>query len=306
VRLLAQQGQAAVRHGPMPVPDQRPWTIKVWARGSGQLTVSVTDATTDAWRDETLSTFDLRPEWTELSAVWTPPALCRKWCLTFLNSGPTDAWLDEASLTCEGATATGLPPRQPLTRDDDTLLLLDFEESLDQDAFYVGGQVKLTTDSQPGYGKALALGAEAYVACSADEHLNATAGTIELWCKLLQPGNDSTYRPFISVPGPEGFWLGKDQYAHVGLAFSTGWSTLASAIALGYAGQWQPCWRHIAACWDASALQVFVDGKLIAWQVRPRLLRVVGPELRLGAPGMVIDNLRLSKVARYRVPLPDS
>jgi len=303
VQFLAKQGQCSLRYWMLPVPDGQPWAIRLWARGQGRIAISAFDATADNWKSIPIQTSDVPSAWGEISAAWTPPEGCKKWVLDFTSQGPTECLIDDVSVTHPLGKTLGLPPVKPLARDEHTLLLLDSEQPLNEDAFYVGGQVSYE-EGMPGYGKALKLGPEGYVACSADQNLNCRVGTAEVWVKLMEPGNNSAGQPFVSVPGPEGFWLGKDQYAHVGVGFSTGWGPLCNATALGYAGNWQPCWRHIAACWDQDALQLFVDGKLIAWQTRPRLLRSLGPELRIGAPGMLLDDVRVSDVVRYRVAAP--
>jgi len=300
VQFVADQGQAFLRYWPLPVTDRRPWTVTLWARGTGKLALTALDMTTDNWQEAPVQVFDLRPEWTEFTAQWTPPEGCRKWVLNLTHQGPTQCFIDDVSAACEGAQPPPWPPKGPLGRDGQTLLLLNFDQPLDPDAFYIGGQVK-PVEGMPGFGQALQLGPEGYVACSADENLDPQCGTIEVWCKLLAPGGNGISQPFVSIPGMEGMWLGKDQYSHVGFSFSSGWAPLSQATMLGYAGNWQPCWRHVAACWDADALQLFVDGKLIAWQTKPRLSRFLGPELRLGSPGMVIDDLRISRTVRYRV-----
>lgn len=304
VQGLARQGQVNVRYGPLPVPDRRPWDVKLWARGSGRLVLTAFDATTEPWRELPVQTWALGPAWTELAARWNPPEGCGKWWLSFATQGPTECLLDDAGCGTEGSVAPPWPPVQPLGRDPQTLLYLDFEKPLNPEAFYVGGRVNQTAESLPGFGKALEVGAEGYVACSADESFDPRCGTLEVWVKLLSPGAMGLQQPFVSIPGMEGMWLGKDQYNHIGFSFSSGWAPLSSATALGYAGSWQPCWRHVAACWDAEALQLFVDGKLIAWQTQPRLSRFLGPELRLGAPGVVLDDLRISRTVRYRLALP--
>jgi hypothetical protein len=51
-------------------------------------------------------------------------------------------------------------------------------------------------------------------------------------------------------------------------------------------------------------MQVFVDGKLIASDVAPKLPRTLGPELRIGSPDLAIDDLRISRTVRYRAALP--
>jgi hypothetical protein len=187
--------------------------------------------------------------------------------------------------------------------DAETLLYLPFEDPFNEDAFFVKPGARLT--DQGLFGKALSLGAEGYVACSANENLDPQRGTIEVWVKLLSPGNDGIARPIVQVPGPEGMWLGKDQYSHVGFGFSSGWARTSGVTVMGYAHSWQPgVWRHLAACWEADLLQLFVDGKLIGWERQPRLSRSLGPELGLGSAGLELDDLRISRVTRYRVEVP--
>lgn len=304
VQFLAKQGAAFVRYGPMPLPDRRPWTVSLWAKGSGKLAVTALDATTDQWKETVVQAFDVPPEWTELKVQYTPPEGQTKWLLGLATQGPTECVIDDVSLTAEGVTPPPWPPTAPLVKDEQTVLLLDFEEPFNEDAFYIGGKVSMADGERAGFGKCLSLGAEGYVACSADQSLDSRAGTIEVWVKLQNPGGNGVQQPFVSIPGMEGMWVGKDQYSHVGFSFSSGWAPLSHATAMGYAGYWQPCWRHVAACWDEDALQLFVDGKLIAWKVKPKLSRFLGPELRLGAPGVMLDNLRISKIVKYRTLLP--
>ncbi len=298
------QGSGRVRYGAMPVPDDRPWTCRAWVRGSGQVKALAHDVTTDPWRPIREWPFDLQAEWSEISFELRPPDGCRKWMLDLATAAPGEAWIDDLLLTYAGAPELGLPPG-PLERDEHTLLHLPFEEPFNEDAFFVKPTATLTEPDQGLFGRALRLGPEGYVACSANENLDPQQGTIEVWCKLLSPGNDGVAHPIIQVPGPEGMWLGKDQYAHLTFSFSTGWGRIAGTTAMSYAGGWQAgVWRHFAACWDRELLQLFVDGKLIGWEAGPNLSRALGPELGIGSPGMELDDLRISSVVRYRQPVP--
>jgi len=314
--LAAAAGAGWLRYGPVPAHRSGPWALAVWARGTGQLVLGGYDVLADRWvRLPVEPSVALTPEWQLHQAVIELPPGCRRWLPEISVRGPVEAWLDDVTLTCPGLPTLPLPPVAPLARDAEALLYLPFEEVLDQDAFYVGGTVGLTQPatgpvaSDPPdrgrFGRALRLGPDAYVACSANENLDPAAGTIEFWFRLHSPGNDRVYRPLVSVPGPEGMSLCKDQYAHISFSFASGWRTLSRAWADGYAARWQPgVWRHLAACWDQDAMQVFVDGKLVAWTVKPGLSRALGPELRLGSPDMDIDDLRISRGVRYRAPLP--
>jgi hypothetical protein len=301
--LQAQRGTGQLRYGPMPAPDGRLWTVRLWARGKGKLAAVAYDVTGDVWKPAKDWPFDLDAEWEQPAFEFQPPDGCRKWMLDLVTRGPTDVWIDDVVVAYPGLTPLGLPPARPLARDANTLLYLPFEEPLSEDTFFVEQKAGLTDDGL--FGKALGLGPGGYVSCSASGNLDPTQGTIEVWCKLLSPGSDNIARPIILVPGPEGMWLGKDQYSHVGFQFSSGWGRLSGAVAMGYAYSWQPgVWRHIAACWDKDLLEVFVDGKLIAWQNNPKLSRALGPELSLGSEGMELDDLRISNVVRYRQLVP--
>jgi hypothetical protein len=305
VRLAAGSGLGRVRYQPIPVPTPQAWTVSAWVRGRGKVRLDAWDVTGDAWTQAQSRAFDLADAWAEVSCDFTPPEGCRKWLLDLVTDGPTEAWIDDVTVTYPGLEPLGLPPTAPLARDEHTLLYLPFEEPFNEDAFFVKQEAALTDPAEGLFGRALRLGPEGYVACSANEGLNPQQGTIEVWCKLLAAGSDGVAHAIVSVPGPEGLWLGKDQYGHVTFSFSTGWGRLSGVTAMGYAWDWQPgVWRHFAACWDAELLQLFVDGKLIGWERSPKLSRFLGPELGLGSPGMELDDLRISDVVRYRQAVP--
>lgn len=287
VRLKADQGVGHIIYGPLPCPDARPWTIRLWARGSGTLLVQGIEYLPDRWeRLPDMPPVQVSDAWTQYELHVTPQAERRQWWLDIATQGKSDVWVDDVFAGYEGAASLGLPPDKPVGKDDSTLLYLDFEQPLDEDAFYIGGKAGLSADNEGRFGKCLNLGADGYVACSANENVDPAQGTIEVWCKFLTPGNDVVLRPIVSIPGPEGMSLHKDQYSHISFGFSSGWATLSNATALGYADRWQPgVWRHFAACWDKDLMQVFVDGKLVAWCDKPKLSRSLGPELRIGGAG---------------------
>jgi len=302
VYLSAQAGAGRLRYGSLPLPDDRPWTVRVWARGKGKVAGLAYDRTGDAWEPMGTWGLELADEWRALEFQMTPRAGCREWALDFVSQGPTEAWLDDVFVGYVGAPAPIWPPEGPAVKDEATLLYLPFEEPFNEYAFFVKEPVSFTEEGQGRFGKAVVLGGDSYLACSANGNLDPSRGTIELWFKLLAPGNDTVNHPFVSVPGPEGMTLCKDQYSHISFGFSSGWRTLSRATAMGYAYAWQPgVWRHIAACWNEELMQVFVDGKLVAWSERPKLSRALGPELRIGSADMEVDDLRISRVVRYRL-----
>jgi hypothetical protein len=98
--------------------------------------------------------------------------------------------------------------------------------------------------------------------------------------------------------------LCKHEFPHIMFYFTTNFATLSCCWAETYAYLWQPgVWRHIAACWDSELMELFIDGKLVAWEVKPKLPKVTGDELGIGSAGMELDDLRISNIVRYRVPV---
>jgi hypothetical protein len=303
----AKNQQGGVRYYYISIPRPLTLTVRFWARGEGQLGVQCRQLLKDRWSEPTSQppstiTKDWKQYETKLDIkepgqyvldIDNPPAQ------------PTEAWIDDVFVGYPGMPELPWPPAKAMTKDKDTLLLLDFEKWFDEDVFFVKQKAGLSKEGEGVHGKCLQLGAQGYVATSANENFDCRQGTIEVWFRTLTPSADALSHPVVTIPGMDGMWLGMDQYAHVGFGFSSGWRGLCGCNSLGYAGNWQPgVWRHMAACWDKDMLQLFVDGKLIAWEYKPNLPRSTGPELAIGSPNMELDDLRISKVVRFRQPVP--
>ena len=303
----AKNQQGVVRYYYIPIPRPLTLTVRFWARGEGQLGVEYRKLLKDRWSDPTSQPPGaLTKEWKQYEAkvdikeagqyvldIDNPPAV------------PTEVWIDDVFAGYPGMPELPWPPAKAMTKDKDTILLLDFEKWFDEDAYFVKQKAGLSKDGEGVHGKCLQLGAQGYVACSANENFDCRQGTIEVWFKTLTPSVDGLSHPVVMIPGMDGMWLGMDQYAHVSFGFSAGYRTLCNCCSLGYAGNWQPgVWRHMAVCWDKEMIQLFVDGKLIAWKYNPKLPRNVGPELGIGSPNMELDDLRISRVVRFRQLVP--
>lgn len=301
--LAAGTGRAVVRYAAIPLADPATWQGSVWVRGQGELAVTLSVQDGNAWKPCFTKTVKAERDWREVAFNCVPPPAAPVLRLELAGTGgPFDLCLDDVTLGHPGLPTLNLPPAAALSPDAATLLHLPFETPLDEFAFFTRGQVSLADSGQ--FGKALEQRADAYVAGSADDFLDARQGTIEVWVRLLSPGDDRVARPFVSVPGPAGLWLGKDQYSHIGFGLSSNWGQGSSVTAMGYAWNWQPgVWRHVTACWDRALLQLWVDGRLLGSAKAKNMPRMLGPELRLGAPGLVLDDLRISKTVRYRVPV---
>ena len=300
-------GDAFLRYAPMPMPDASVWTVKWWARGKGQLkiTAHALPPPPAEWNVLKDQTYDLQEKWTPFEFNLPSPAGCGKWSLTLQPAGKTEAWIDDIEIGYPGLPALALPPERTLEKDAETLLYLPFEEALDETAYYLKGNVRLSEEGKGKFGRSLIIGLNGYAATSSQGNVETEKGTIEAWFKFLSPGSDGVARNILTVPGADGMWLGKDQYSHIGFSFSSGWRSFFWCGVKSYAYGWQPnVWRHIAVSWDKDSVELFVDGKLIAWEQNPALAKTIGPELSIGSAGMEIDDLRISKSVRYHLPLP--
>ena len=300
LRLSAEKGAARVFYDGIPVADSATWTLTFEIRGNGKVWARVSSRDGGAWRKLLDQSVDGTSEWVSHRFSMTPGETATTLRLELASSD--DVSLDNVLLGHAGLPALDLPPLRKLESDQDTLLLLDFEEDLDPFQYFLKGEVKRVPKGR--FGAALHQGAGAYVATSAEDFLDPQAGTIELWVKLLVPGGERVSRPFVSVPGMRGLSLTRDQYGHISFSLNRHWGVGVRVWADGYARKWQPgVWRHVAACWDHELTQLWVDGRLLGSAPAKNLPDTLGPELRIGAPGMVIDNLRISRTVRYRVPL---
>jgi len=300
LRLWAGKGAARVFYDGIPVADAATWTLTFEVRGKGKVWARVSARDGNKWRKLLDQSVEGTGEWVSHRFSVTPGGTATMLRLELASSD--DVFLDNVLLGHPGLPALNLPPIRRLESDQDTLLLLDFEKELDPFQFFLKGEVKRVPKGR--FGASLHQGAGAYVATSAEDFLDPQAGTIELWVKLLVPGGERVGRPFVSVPGMCGLSLARDQYGHISFGLNRHWGVGVRVWADGYARSWQPgVWRHIAACWDRELVQLWVDGRLLGSAPARNLPDTFGPELRIGAPGMVIDNLRISRTVRYRVPL---
>jgi len=305
-RCLRMYRQGATPHilcDRIPLADPVAWTLTFEIRGDGDVQAQVLACERGRWSTVCDQRVTATPEWQTHQFSITPPQAATTLRLQF--SASSEAFLDNVLFGHPGLPQLGLPPMERLPRDADTLLLLDFETDLDPFQYFIKGDVERGAEGR--FGAGLRQGAGAYVATSAEDFLDARTGTVELWVKLLVPGGERVARPFVSVPGMRGLWLGRDQYGHISFSIRRHWGVGVRVWADGYARTWQPgVWRHVAACWDQKLVQLWVDGRLLHSAPAQNLPDSFGPELRLGAPGMVIDDLRISHNVRYRFPVTQS
>jgi hypothetical protein len=303
LRLVRKGTPPRLHYDGFPIKDTTPWTLTFETRGTGKLRAQVSANEASKWTTLLDKGVNAVAEWETHRFTIVPSPTATAFRLQFSADG--ELFLDNVLFGHPRLPGLNLPPSSKLTADADTLLLLDFETDLDPFQYFIKGDVERTEDGR--FGAALRQGADAYVATSAEDFLDSHAGTIELWVKLLVPGGERVSRPFVSVPGMRGLSLVRDQYGHISFSIQRHWGVGVRVWADGYARTWEPnVWRHVAACWDNELVQLWVDGRLLHSAPTRNVPDSFGPELRLGAPGMVIDDLRISRTVRYRFPVPSS
>ena len=281
-----------------------PRTIRFYARGTGTLHAAASTLVERKWQDLNSKEYQLTSDWRQYVFECPQERINESWKFHLGTVGETVAWVDDFSLDCPQSNLDGLPPHHPLQEDQDTSLYLDFETPLDPLSYFVKGEVSYTENEMPGFGKALHQGRDACVAGDAEEAIDPRQGTIECWVKLLSPGNDTQNRSFLRVPGMDGMGFGKNQYGHLSFGFSKAWRPLGSMLLMGRLYSWRPhVWHHLAVTWDSDMMQCFIDGALAGWTLNPELPPTLGAILEIGDPGVVLDELRISRTVRYRVPV---
>ena len=102
----------------------------------------------------------------------------------------------------------------------------------------------------------------------------------------------------------DGMSFGKNHHSHLQFCFSHSWRSLGNMLLLGRARLWRAnSWHHLAVTWDSEMMQFFIDGALADWTLYPELAPILGAILEIGDPGVVLDDLRVSRTVRYRVPV---
>jgi hypothetical protein len=317
---------AVLRYGPLPVFDKQPWTASVWLRGKGTAVLSAFEY--DSNQPFKRAEVPLTADWKQAQVQVSPPEKAQQWSVDIAHTGPVEMWIDDASVTHPALAPLMLPPNKPLGKDQHTLLYLPCEKAHEEklegnvrfitlDGFELIGAGKFELSKQgdgPFGGKSMGLWPGSSIFCSASQYLNPSSGTVEMWIKFRTARDDGISQHFVGVTGMNGMYFGKHVYGNLTLGFSNGWRGLCNtSVGMSPATTWQPgVWRHFVACWDKDALELFVDGKLVAWQTKPTLAKGLEDSLCIGGSNWGVDtgsfdfaDLRISDIARYKFPLPN-
>lgn len=312
-----------VRYAGIPIFDQQPYTVKVWARGKGTLVLFAGSWNFQAQRAQ----FTLTDQWKECQMQIVGPK-DRDWFnLDITHSGPVEMQVDEASLTHPALAPLNIVPAKPLGKDDHTLLYLPCRKLtvtkkvgnvsfMEVDGYEMlgTGRIELSKAGAGVYDKSIGLWPGSTLVCSAGEHFNPKAGTIEMWVRPRGVRADSVSHSYVSVIGGDGMYFGKFIWGQMNFFFNTGFRPQCGFdVWPNEATQWQPgVWRHFAAVWDKEMMEMFVDGKLVGFQAKPNLPRSVGDMLSVGGSNWGVDQgsfdfceLRISDYARYKHPIPE-
>lgn len=187
--------------------------------------------------------------------------------------------------------------------DEHTLFYASFNDGLAADFSRGMGAVTAQGELVPGkVGRAVAIrqGRLSYPALG---NLQKSEGTVELWLRPVWIGTTTRPPVIFTFSTPEGGYLTLNTVAETrfGVAIRNHaadpfvWRRVERSI-----DDWQPDqWHHVAVAWTASTLRLYVDGE----EVPEAVLDHAGLDgepgsFGLGGPGVDLDEVRISDVAR--------
>ncbi len=164
------------------------------------------------------------------------------------------------------------------------------------------GEVELVEGK---FGSAASLDERQRLTYRAAEKINPQAGTIELWLKCTwEPGTVPDLH-ILSFRTPSNCYLNFNSISRInaqqlGAAFQGGpedahvWKRVGLDPSAWVADQWY----HLAAVWDGNVIQFYANGELVAEVTDAAAMVGTPEEFTVGAGPLVIDELRISNVAR--------
>ena len=104
---------AVLRYADVPIFDQKPWTVKVWARGKGQIYIS---AGRWDYQIQHIQT-PLTDKWTQYEMQFVCPKERDVFWLDITHCGAAEMWVDDVSLTHPALAPLNIVPQKPLGKD---------------------------------------------------------------------------------------------------------------------------------------------------------------------------------------------
>ena len=293
------------------------YAFGVWLKGKGSITVRPTGKAIEGGQDLGSVSGKATDRWQHVAGTFTAPRHIRLVQLNLAVGGEADLLIDDAHISAEldqSYDADAVLRDKPV-RDDDTILLADFEKR-DPEAVF-GVKAHLTGEDGGRFGRGLRLDKPDSVRFPLTLGTIPKEGTLECW---LSPDSwEKGMRGFIA--------LSSAKYGLATLNSDTsnslrwGWRIddarygKRHSIALGSRltlTRFRPGqWMHVAVTWDASAVRFYVDGVLVDLHTEPPVTLwraptslTIGGEHRHMRWNGCVDELQVSKVKRYGPVLP--
>ena len=296
------------------------YTFAVSIKGSGRVVVSAMASCPGPDQQLCRVEGDATGEWKSLSQ--TAKAGWHRHLAGFYIqvSGKADVLIRQAELS---APTAGANPAENLfsrkfPKDADTVFYEDFDGASPALKPTQGGTV---TDKDSGrFGRGLAVsGDQGGFRAPLQIGELPDKGTVEFWFKpsSLPAKPTDTYRTILAVATQSTKKIGAGQLKFMdnaggclmltfNHAANTGCETIAYTDRGTAWGWWQPdTWHHLAGSWDGQVLRFYVDGVLEGIAYPPGMEPPQGQTVDLlSSYAGVIDEIRISKVARYGPLVP--
>lgn len=233
------------------------------------------------------------------------------------NLGAAEALVDDISMDVEGTKLAAPDLTSPAAADADTIALAGGDAPLAHGGVFTGELIEGV------FGKAYRLGAEDLLQMPGKLTHLLKGGTIELWARPQWPGRDDKNHRLVALSNDGfGYNLSRSQYNHIAFSASDGWTNSTGTVQAQhwqYANRWDAGdWHHIAVCWTPTWYTLFVDGFPVdtASTATPpapnrswcsgRLPTKVPTLAGIGSPDTDIDEVRISRSARYWIAAADA
>ena len=318
--------------GYLEVVPEASYTFGVWAKGSGDVEVSVIGRAAEGEQVLKQAKGTLRQaqgraggDWQEIAGTVEIPGHIRMVTLRVkVVNEIADVLLDDAYIAApiDAAYDADAVLRDKQTRDEHTLLFADFDDQKETVRFNDKaheGKCSYTDDKTGRFGRALRVGDPDMATIVFAPKQTPKEGTLELWVSpdrvpVMKKETWSKIENYLQVHSPNADLATLNSATNAAMNFS--WrisegtydrSNAVSAhnnISLNRMRKGQ--WTHVAVTWDASAVRMYVDGVLadmqtqgpLPWFAAPSNLTIGSPSTNYNWDGMV-DEIRISDIKRY-------
>jgi len=300
----------------LPARGEAKVTVQVWATGKPGLSAGVT--LTDAPAKMLYPPFQAMGNadakgYVEYRAEFALPAGATGVSFTL---GAVKAILDDVSVELEGTRVSAPDLAAPVAADEATLALATGDIPLTNGALFTG---QLVGGMQ---GQAYRISAEELLQVPGSYRDLLQGGTIEFWFRPAWEGRDDKDHSLVALSTDGfGYSILRDRYNHVLFSASDGWAKSLGNVQSQhwqYANRWGAGdWHHLAVSWTPDWYTLFLDGFPVdtartgtkqesnrSWATGKLPSRI--PTLAgIGSAGTEVDELRISRNARYWITAQD-